>query len=66
MINLKIARIRKGLTQKQLADIIGVSSNCDIARYESGKVSPPIPKLIAMADALEVTTDYLLGRTKED
>ena len=62
MINLKIARIRKGLTQKELANIVGVSSERDIGRYEAGTVNPPIPRLIKMADTLEVTTDYLLGR----
>lgn len=66
MINLKIARIKKGLTQKQLANIAGVSSDRDIGRYEAGDVNPPIPRLIKMADALDVTVDYLLGRNKNE
>lgn len=62
MLNLKLARIKKGMTQQELADAIGVSSLRDISRYEAGRINPPIPRLCKIADVLEVTTDYLLGR----
>ena len=61
MIKLKIARIEKMLTQQQLANMIGCTV-IDISRYETGRIKPPINKLCKLADALEVSTDYLLGR----
>jgi len=64
VINLKIARIRKGLTQKELGELIG-GALVDISRYETGKSKPPIDKLCKMADVLNVTTDFLLSRTND-
>jgi len=61
VINIKIARIRKNLTQQELAECLGVTYQ-DISRYETGRVKPPIDKLCKLADALNVTTDYLLNR----
>lgn len=61
MINIKIARIKKGLTQQELADKIGGSVN-DISRYETGRMKPSLDKLVLIADELGTTTDYLLGR----
>lgn len=37
-----------------------------ISSYETGKIQPPPDKLIYLADCLNVTTDYLLGRSKYD
>lgn len=61
MKNLKIARIQKNLSQKQLAAIMEVNFHT-ISRYERGTVDPPIDRLIKMANVLETTTDYLIGR----
>ena len=33
--------------------------------YEGGRRRPDYETLVAIADYLEVTTDYLLGRTEE-
>lgn len=63
MLNLKLARIKKRYTQQQLADIIG-EKMISISRYETGASKPPIGKLCKLADVLEVSTDYLLGREK--
>ena len=38
MLDLKISRIKKGLSQKQLADILGMSPST-ICRIETGKLS---------------------------
>ena len=51
---LKELRIQKGLSQQDLGDAIGVT-----------KVSiclPNLEKLVSLAEELETTTDYLLGR----
>ena len=50
----KIARMRKGLglTQKQLADLSGVSQSL-IAKIESGKIDPAYSKVTQILAALE-------------
>ena len=56
-------RIAKGLTQTELAAQIGVPQQT-ITYYEVRGVSPPPALLVAIADALDVSTDILLGRKK--
>lgn len=56
-------RIAKGLTQAELAAKIGVAQQT-ITYYEVRGVSPPPALLVAIADALDVSTDILLGRKK--
>ncbi|MEO8586009.1 MAG: helix-turn-helix transcriptional regulator [Acidobacteriota bacterium] len=56
-------RIAKGLTQAELAGKIGVPQQT-ITYYEVRGVSPPPDLLVAIADALDVSTDILLGRKK--
>ena len=56
-------RIAKGLTQAELAGKIGVPQQT-IGYYEVRGVSPPPEMLVAIADALDVSTDILLGRKK--
>lgn len=63
MLNMKIARIKKGLSQIELGDKIGVSNRM-ISQYESGYSTPGVDTLVKIADVLEVTVDYLLGREK--
>jgi len=58
---LRQIRREKGLTQKQLEELSGVPQNT-ISRIEIGTIKViTTPTLIALARALEVTTDYLLG-----
>ncbi|WP_157821554.1 helix-turn-helix domain-containing protein [Macrococcoides caseolyticum] len=58
---IKTNRLKKGYSQKEFADIIGVS-NVVLSRYESDVRTPDFEKLKQIADILEVSTDYLLGR----
>lgn len=51
-----------GLSQDALGKIIGVK-RYSVYTYEKGRNYPDIPRLIALADYFDVTTDYLLGRT---
>lgn len=53
------ARKRKGLTQGQLARLTGTDSQ-RISRYERGVLVPTTAILIKLADALDVSLDYLL------
>lgn len=58
----RLAQLRKaaGYTQQQLADEIGASRR-QVAYYEGETEHPPAGLLIALAKALSVTTDELLG-----
>lgn len=58
---LKAARESKSLTQSQLASIAGFQPSA-ISHFEVGNRAPSFENLKKLADALNVTTDYLLGR----
>lgn len=59
----KIRQLRKerGLSMAKLAEAIGASYQ-SLWKYEVGKRNPPITVLIALADYLDTTVDYLIGR----
>ncbi len=59
---VKELRESQGLSQESLGKIIGVK-RYSVYTYEKGRNYPDIPRLIALADYFDVTTDYLLGRT---
>lgn len=61
MKNLKAARNAKGYTQEKLSKKIGVSRST-VAMRETGDSQPDNKMLTTLADLLDVTTDYLLGR----
>ncbi len=52
-------RKMKGISQEQLADVLGVSRQA-VSKWESEQSTPDIEKIITMSDYFEVTTDYLL------
>jgi transcriptional regulator with XRE-family HTH domain len=52
-------RKKKGLSQEQLADVLGVSRQA-VSKWEGGQSLPEIEKLIAMSELFEVTVDYIL------
>ncbi|WP_414627780.1 helix-turn-helix domain-containing protein [Listeria monocytogenes] len=58
---MKKARIHKGLTQKQLADKIYISSQV-ISNAEREYAEVTSSNLLQIAEVLEVSTDYLLGK----
>ena len=60
--NLKTLRTQAGLSQQQLADVIGVSQQ-SINKYENHGVEPDIATLIALADCFNTSVDYLIGNT---
>ncbi len=61
---LRIGRKSLGLTQKDLCKNIGLSQP-NLAAYEAGRLSPPVEKLVLIADLLGVSLDYLCGRSNE-
>ena len=63
---LKVLRKQKNWAQKELAAKVGVRFQ-QLNKYESGLNIPPADMLIKLADALDVTVDFLLtGNPIED
>ena len=62
----RIRELRKarGLNQEQLAELASLN-RVTVAKYESGRIEPGAQALSRIADALEVSTDALLGRSEE-
>lgn len=58
--NLRIARERKGISQKDMAESIGVAKST-YSLYESGNREPGVPTIKKIADVLNVSADELLG-----
>jgi len=65
MLNMKIARLKKGLNQSELAELVGVQSKI-ISRYETGVNYPTVDTLLKISEALNVSVDYLLGITDKE
>lgn len=57
---LKHLRVERHLTQKQIADQVGVAVSA-ISSYEAGNRYPSYTVLIRLARIFHVSTDYLLG-----
>ena len=62
---IKELRLSRGLTQKQLAELIGLQ-NTMLSFYEVGDRYPSLEILIKLARTFNVTTDYLLGVEKTE
>ena len=62
MDRLKQLRISKRMTQVRLGMELGVSQET-ISGYEINKAVPPADMLVKLADCLNTSVDYLLGRT---
>lgn len=57
------ARASEGLTQTQLAGLIGIQTR-QIARYEAGDALPRPGTLLKLADALQTTSEWLSGEVE--
>jgi transcriptional regulator with XRE-family HTH domain len=57
------ARKTRGLSQRQLAHALGMERGV-VANIEHGHSAPSAATLRGLADALDVSTDYLLARTQ--
>ena len=58
---IKEERIKRGMTQDELAKLTGYSSRGTISRIESGEVDLPQSKIVTFAKALNVSPEYLMG-----
>jgi transcriptional regulator with XRE-family HTH domain len=66
MLSERVKKIRKeaGLTQKELAQILKISSGT-VAMWEMGKRNPSLKTLEGLSKIFSAPTDYLLGFTDE-
>lgn len=62
--NLKEARLKSGLSQKDVAEKIGVAKST-YSLYESGNREPNVNTIKKIADFLKVSADSLLGLEDE-
>ena len=62
---IKFARMHKKVSQQELGEKAGTHQK-NISKYEQDLVIPSATTLKKIADALEVTTDYLLGNENEN
>lgn len=62
----RLRKVRKemGVSQVRLGKMLDYGSTA-IANYESGRNEPSLNDLCRIADYLEVSVDYLLGRTED-
>lgn len=58
---LREVRVRRALAQQSVAEAINVSLRA-YQFYEQGTREPSLDSLIRLADFLNVSVDYLLGR----
>lgn len=62
--NLKEARLKRNLSQKEVADQIGVAKST-YSLYESGNREPSVQTIKKIADVLNVSADELLGLNEQ-
>ena len=61
---IKIMRKSLGLTQAQLAKKVGITTKA-MGSYEQGIREPSLKNLIGLSKVLNVTTDWLLGKSQQ-
>jgi len=61
---IHLLRKERGLTQQQLADLIGKSKTA-ISNYESGRIEPSLEELVNLSRVLNCSIDYLLIGTND-
>lgn len=59
-MRIRLARVRRNVTQIELARLVGISKNC-MNQIETNQVDPRASSIKAMAEVLGVSNDYLLA-----
>ena len=65
MERLRLLRLQKNMSQKDLADVFKTAQTT-ISKWEKGDRTPDPETLMALADFFNCTTDYLLGRDEAE
>lgn len=63
--NLKKLRMKKGISQQKLGEILGISQQ-SVNKYENQDCEPDIKMLISISEFFHTTIDYLVGKEKEE
>ncbi len=58
-LNVKFARMKKGITQEKFAELMGVHPTY-VGKIETGKVNMSIAKVLELANVLEIDINKLL------
>ena len=63
MFNKRLNYVRKsrGITAQHMADVLHTGIR-NYRKYESGDANPTLDSLVIIADELNISIDYLLGR----
>lgn len=61
----KYLRLREGLTQKEMADRLGIAKST-VSMYENGNREPDFELLEQIADYFNVDMNFLLGKDKDE
>ena len=61
--NLKRLREEAAISQKALADIVGVSQQ-SINKYENHNIEPDIETMIRIAEYFQTSVDFLVGHSE--
>lgn len=61
---IKELRKEKGLTQEELAKMLGLSAKSNIANYENGANAPSDEVKLKMCEIFGCTMDYLMGKSE--
>ena len=56
--NIKVARIRKGLKQEQLCELVKIS-RCTLSRLEQGKLDPKLSLMMKISNVLDASVEEL-------
>lgn len=64
MNNIKVLRVKSGLSQRELAEKLHVHQTA-VSQWEKGRVNPDLQTQKNLAAFFDVTIDYLLGVSEE-
>ena len=59
---LKEVRVAKGMAQRQLAEVLNVSSTT-VHCWETDKQEPSLSTVLFLSDYFDVSLDYLFGKS---
>ena len=64
--NIRRRRIELGISQQELANMLGYTSRTTIAKIEAGAIDIPQSKIVAFAEALNTSPGILMGWTEPE
>mgnify|MGYP001436827089 CR=1 FL=1 len=65
-IALRKARVEKGLTQEDLAKLLGYKGRQSVANWENGYIQPPLRVAIRISEILGKDVNFLFGYKVQD